>query len=283
VSEDAPTGVGTTAVGVAVVRALESAREDRLFHDPLAGAFVTAAGWERPALEDITDEARLKLGLLAAWIVARTRFLDDLVLDAADAGVRQVVLLGAGLDARAFRLGWPEGTRVFELDTPEMLGFKERVVAENDASPRAERITIPIDLRDDWPAALRDAGFDPDAPSAWIVEGLLVYLPEDAVEKLIGRLSDLAAPGSRMGLTSSSGGSIDNWRDAVGDGVSSMWISALPADPAEWLAGYGWTTSLHDARDKLDEYGRSVGPRRPGSSPSWLIAATRSGSDAAAG
>jgi methyltransferase (TIGR00027 family) len=276
VAQDAPTGVGTTAVGVAVVRMLESAREDRLFEDPLASAFVTAAGWQPPADGDaIAEERRRKFGAVAAWVVGRTRFLDELMAEAAAAGIRQVVLLGAGLDARAFRLDWPDGTRVFELDTAEMLGFKQRVVEENGFAPRAERITIAIDLRDDWPAALRAAGFDPALPSAWVVEGLLVYLDQASVDRLMRDVAALAAPGSRLGLTASSGASIDSWRDAVGEDVSAMWISALPEDPAGWLGGYGWSATAHDARDLLASYGRPVAPRDAGSAPSWLVAASR--------
>jgi methyltransferase (TIGR00027 family) len=143
VTEDAPTGVGTTAVGVAAMRAAETRRPDRLFEDPLAAAFVAGAGWGRIEIEHVEPERRPGIIALAAWVSARTRFLDDLVVDAIASGVRQVVLLGAGLDARAFRLPWPGGVRVFELDTPAMLAFKQRVVDEVDAKPRSERLSSP--------------------------------------------------------------------------------------------------------------------------------------------
>lgn len=274
-ADDTPTGVGVTAIGVAAMRAIESARPDHLFEDPLAGAFVVGAGWEPPDPATIEPSRRNRLGTMAAWVTARTRFLDELLLDAASEGIRQVVLLGAGLDSRAFRLPWPDGVRLFELDTAEMLGFKERVLAENGAQPACERIVIEIDLRDDWPGALRAAGFDPAAPVAWVIEGLLVYLPEDAVDGLLRDVSGLSAPGSRMGISASSAGSIDTWRDTVGEEVSALWISSMPTEPEPWLAAYGWTATAYDSRERLGAYGRPVPPRDPGATPTWLIDARR--------
>jgi methyltransferase (TIGR00027 family) len=270
-AEDAPTGVGTTAIGVAALRAAETARPDPLFADPLAAAFVAGAGWERPSIEDFEPERRAGLIALVAWVAARTRFLDDLLLDAAASGVGQVVLLGAGLDARAFRLDWPDGLRLFELDTPEMLDFKQRVLDETGAEPRSERVVIRIDLREDWPAALRAAGFDPAAPAAWVVEGLLVYLDTDSVERVMADIGALSAPGSRLGLTSSSGASIDSLRTTVGEGVSALWISALPEDPVAWMAEHGWTATVQDSRDLLTAHGRAFPPPGPNRTPSWLI------------
>jgi methyltransferase (TIGR00027 family) len=271
VAEDAPTGVGTTAIGVAAMRAAESQRPDRLFDDPLAAAFVEGAGWGRPRIEDLQPERRDGLIALAAWVSARTRFLDDLLRDAAADGVRQVVLLGAGLDARAFRLDWPAGTRLFELDTPEMLAFKQRVLAEEGAAPRGERVAIPIDLREDWPGALRAAGFDAAAPVAWTVEGLLVYLDADAVERVMGDIGTASAPGSRIGITASSGASLDGLRRSVGDEVSSLWISALPADPVAWMAEHGWSATATDARDLLAAHGRTFPEPVVVRRPSWLV------------
>jgi len=275
-ADDAPTGVGITAVGVAVMRMAESARPDRLFVDPLAGPFVAAAGWRPPAPDEITADRRGRLGAMAAWVSSRTRFLDDLLLDATAAGgIRQVVLLGAGLDARAFRLPWPAGVRLFEVDTPEMLGFKQRVLDEHGATPRCERVPVAVDLRDDWPAALRAAGFDPRARVAWVIEGLLVYLDEDRVDRLIRDVASLSAPRSRMGITASSARSCDAWRSTVGDEVAAMWISALPEAPEPWLDGYGWSATAVDARDKLRDYRRPAPPREDGAEPTWLIDAVR--------
>ena len=113
---------------------------------------------------------------------------------AAAAGVRQVVLLAAGLDSRAYRLDWADGTVVFELDQPQVLEFKRDVLA--DRTPTAERREVAVDLRNDWPQALRDNGFDASKPSAWIVEGLIIYLPASAQRQLFTGIDTLAAPGS---------------------------------------------------------------------------------------
>ncbi len=179
-AESVPQGVGRTAIGVAHVRAEESRRPDRLFHDPYAEAFVAAAPNTLPTEHEASHD-------LAAWgaewavhATIRTRFFDDYLLAAGAAGCRQVVLLAAGLDTRALRLDWPEGTRVFELDLPDMLTFKERVLADHPSRPApapCERTTVAVDLRADWPAALTGAGFDPSQPTAWLAEGLLITSP----------------------------------------------------------------------------------------------------------
>ena len=138
---------------------------------------------------------------LRVWVVARTLFLDDLLAEAVQQGCRQVVLLGAGFDARAFRLPWPPGTRCFEVDTPDVLGPKDQVLAAEHAVPGCERLVVPCDLRDDWPAALRAAGLDPAQPTAWIAEGLLVYSTAADVDRLLAKVTSLSAPGSWLGLT----------------------------------------------------------------------------------
>ena len=99
---------------------------------------------------------------------------------------------------RAYRLDWPDGTTVYELDQPEVIDFKTKTLAGLDAKPRANRLTVAIDLRDDWPKALLDNGFDPTQPTAWIAEGLLIYLPPEAQDLLFDRINELSAPGSRV-------------------------------------------------------------------------------------
>ncbi|MFF4189339.1 class I SAM-dependent methyltransferase [Streptomyces sp. NPDC001691] len=273
-----PSGVWATAVGVARVRALESQREDALFRDPLAQAFAAAGGLWPSSPHPPGDEAarRRRLGV-AFSIVVRTRFLDDLLRQASASGVRQVVLLGAGMDSRAFRMDWPEGTRLFEVDTAEPLEFKASVLRQEQAVARCERITVPVDLRDDWPGALAAAGHDPAAPTVWIAEGLLIYLPEDAVELLLARISAQSATGSWMGLTLGSRGVIERFgADAVPGSAASMWVSEMPDDPVGWLAGHGWEASSHTLRERAAAYGRpfSTPPQRE-EQPGGLISAVR--------
>ncbi|MFG3280448.1 class I SAM-dependent methyltransferase [Streptomyces sp. NPDC048111] len=274
-----PSGVWATAVGVAKVRALESQRENALFRDPLAQAFAAAGGrWgeSSPSLPDDEGARRRRLAV-AFSIVIRTKFLDDLLMEASTAGVRQVVLLGAGMDSRAFRMDWPEGTRLFEVDTAAPLDFKASVLRQEDATARCERVTVTVDLREDWPAALAAAGHDPAEPTAWIAEGLLIYLPEDAVELLLARIGALSAPGSRMGLTLGARGVIERFgADAAPGSAASLWVSEMPEDPVAWLAGHGWDAASHTLRERAAAYGRPIStPPQHDEGPGGLISAVR--------
>ncbi|MFF2198789.1 class I SAM-dependent methyltransferase [Streptomyces sp. NPDC058157] len=266
-----------TGVGVARVQALESEREDALFRDPPAKAFATAGGlWpSSPPPED--EAARLRRRAVSFSVVIRTRFLDDLLRQASGAGIRQVVLLGAGMDSRAFRMDWPEGTRVFEVDTAAPLEFKAAGLRQERAVPRCERITVAADLREDWPGALVAAGHDPAAATAWIAEGLLIYLPEEAVELLTARIGERSAPGSRMGLTLGSRGVIERFgADAPPGSAASLWVSETPDDPVGWLAGHGWEATAHTLRERAAAYGRPIGiPAQPGERIGGLISAVR--------
>lgn len=188
-SWDLATSVGATATMVAAGRAVASKAEEPLIDDPFAEPLVRAVGIEflaRWANGDVNaadiDGPDDVWGLqrMADLMGARTRYFDAFFRDAMDAGIRQAVILASGLDARAYRLQWPAGATVFEIDQPEVIQFKSATLADLGARPTADLREVPIDLRQDWPAALRAAGFDPSAPSAWIAEGLLAFLPADA-------------------------------------------------------------------------------------------------------
>ncbi|MFC6599994.1 class I SAM-dependent methyltransferase [Kitasatospora paranensis] len=267
-----------TAVGVARVRALETEREGALFRDPLARAFAAAGGlWPSPPPLPDDEAARRRRLAVSFSIVIRTKFLDDLLQQASASGIRQVVLLGAGMDSRAFRMDWPEGTRLFEVDTAAPLGFKASVLRQERAVARCERITVAVDLREDWPAALAAAGHDPDAPTVWIAEGLLIYLPEDAVELLLARIGAQSAAGSRLGLTLGSRGVIERFgADAAPGSAASMWVSEMPDDPVGWLAGHGWEADSHTLRERAAAYGRPITtPPQREEQPGGLISAVR--------
>ncbi|WP_064744268.1 SAM-dependent methyltransferase [Actinomadura oligospora] len=198
---DITTGIGLTALSVAALRAVETAGDDPLFRDRFAERFVRAATTSEPlpvSVEQIErEEDRAVFRGAANGIALRTRFLDDFVRGAATS---QLVILAAGLDTRAFRLGLPEGCIVFEIEQARVLAFKEKVLSESGARTPHERRTVGVDLRDDWAAALLDAGFDPSRPSAWLLEGLLPYLPAAAEVSLLDRVLDLSAPGSSMAV-----------------------------------------------------------------------------------
>ncbi|WP_410596331.1 SAM-dependent methyltransferase [Amycolatopsis sp. lyj-23] len=244
--------VSRTAVGVAALRAYESSRPDRLFDDPYAAAFAEAGRSALPAAGE-------GLGtLFYPQVVIRTRFYDDHLLGS---GCAQIVLLAAGLDTRAFRLAWPAGTRVFELDLPEVLAFKDHVLAEQGAAPSGDRVVVPVDLREDWATALRERGFDPAAPTAWLAEGLLIYLTPEEAEGLLTTVGDLSAPGSRIAFEhradSSPGSMIARAKAAAGGKhVTSLWRGELGGRAPEWLAAHGWEPSTVTRAELATAYGR---------------------------
>ncbi|MBO0866856.1 MAG: class I SAM-dependent methyltransferase, partial [Mycobacterium sp.] len=204
---DLATSVGATATMVAAARAVATNTPDALINDPFAEPLVRAVGvdfftrWATGELDpaDVdTPDAPWGLQRMADLMAARTRYFDAFFLDATSAGIRQTVILASGLDARAYRLPWPAGTTVFEIDQPQVIEFKTATLAELGAEPTADLRALPIDLRQDWPAALREAGFDPDQPTAWIAEGLLAFLPPDAQDRLLDNVTRLSANGSRL-------------------------------------------------------------------------------------
>src|SRR6201987_4239718 len=196
-SWDITTSVGSTALFVATARALEAQKTEPLAVDPYAEVFCRAvAGPAADVLDGKDPDHPLKTSDFGEHFVnfqgARTKYFDDYFRAAAEAGVRQVVILAAGLDPRPYRLTCPPATTIFELDRPQVLDFKREVLAGEGVQPRAERREIAVDLRDDWPQALRDSGFDAAKPSAWIAEGLLLYLPANAQEQLFTGIDGLA-------------------------------------------------------------------------------------------
>src|SRR6267154_791582 len=199
---DLASSVGATATMVAAQRVLSN--REGLIDDPFAEPLVRAVGLDFfvRALDgeiDLGDvDPRFSAQRAAQGMAVRTRHFDRLFTDAAAAGVRQAVILATGLDARAYRLPWPDGTVVFEVDQPDVIEFKSKTLAELGAQPKADRRTVAIDLRDDWPKALLDDGFDPNEPTGWIAEGLLIYLPPEAQDLLFDRINELSAVGSRV-------------------------------------------------------------------------------------
>jgi methyltransferase (TIGR00027 family) len=279
-----PTGVGTNAVGAAAVRAAESRRKDPLFSDPLAEAFVAAAGspWKFPAKDEAASAPFWTM--LAQSMVVRTRFFDEFLAGAYAAGIRQVVQLAAGLDTRAYRLRWPRSVRMFEVDLPDVLDFKDQVLTAMGAVPACSRRTVPADLREDWPAALRRAGFRDDVPTAWSAEGLLIYLTPEENDLLLRRITALSAPHSRLGLSVSSHEMLESQArrstlDALGDysaRVGTLWRTGFTEQPGSWLSGYGWRSRAYDPAERAQAYGRRPGDLegpQSGTGVGWLVVA----------
>ncbi|MEI6254456.1 MAG: class I SAM-dependent methyltransferase [Mycobacteriaceae bacterium] len=277
---DLATSVGATATLVAAARALASRQDDPLVTDPFAEPLVRAVGIPaftraldgEDAITD-TDSARLLIDVVAV----RTRFFDDFLLEAGAAGLRQAVILASGLDSRAYRLPWPAGTTVFEVDQPEVIDFKSRVLAEHGASPAAERRTVGVDLRDDWAAALRAHGFDSGVPTAWIAEGLLIYLPPEAQDRLFDTITALSAPGSRIATeyhpdggsgiaqraSSMSAQLADNGLDL---NLGDLFYDGRRHSVVDYLENIGWQVRARPRPEMFAAYGRSF-PADPADQP----------------
>src|SRR6202044_2761894 len=199
-------------------RAVETAAVDPLIRDQFAYLLVATAGqpWARLAssLDWIGDDdhGRRAHRLSVDYQAVRTHYFDSYFAEATATGIRQVVILAAGLDSRAFRLDWPAGTTVYEIDQPQVVTYKTTTLHSAGAAPTAERRTVPVDLRDDWAAALKAAGFDRSQPTAWLAEGLLPYLPAEAQDRLFEMLSELSVPGSQVAVEAFSLGSADTER-----------------------------------------------------------------------
>lgn len=259
---DLASSVGATATLVAAARALATNSEDPIIDDPFAAPLVRAVGVEffTKLVDGATDPAQFGAGYgptmsqLTNGMAARTRFFDDFFRDAGKAGIRQAVILAAGLDSRAYRLVWPAGTVVFEIDQPDVIEFKTRTLAGLGAEPTAQRRTVSIDLREDWPAALRAAGFDPSLATAWLAEGLLIYLPPEAQDKLFDTIHELSAPGSAVATEFVPGlkaFDADKAREAAA-GFQQLGLNMdMPSlvyhgerhSAADYLAAKGWQTT----------------------------------------
>jgi methyltransferase (TIGR00027 family) len=203
--------VGATATMVAAARAMATTADNALIDDPFAAPLVRAVGVDfftrlvtgelRP--EDLdSDSESVGMQRMTDSMAVRTKFFDEFFVSATEAGIRQAVILASGLDSRAYRLAWPASTTVFEIDQPDVIEFKTTTLAELGAEPTANRRTVAMDLRYDWPSALVEEGFDPHQPTAWSAEGLLGYLPPDAQDRLLDTITELSAPGSRVAVES---------------------------------------------------------------------------------
>jgi methyltransferase (TIGR00027 family) len=266
-SWDIVSSVGKTALGVAAFRALETTCADPLIRDEYASLFVHAAG-DSNFITLVGDPSLLGESAVFPGLMGfRTKFFDDFFLAAALEGIRQMVIVAAGLDARAYRLDLPSDTVVFEIDQPKVLEFKDFVLTEHDAKSQADRRIVEADLREDWPAALEAAGFDRTAPTAWSAEGLLPYLPAQAQDDLFERIHDLSAPGSRLAVETFAPSadpeeirSIEQKffvRNPFGDlDVVQLFYLGDRSDPVEWLTTREWRVDSTDPIELASNYGR---------------------------
>jgi methyltransferase (TIGR00027 family) len=307
-SWDITQSVGATALGVAAARAAETESADPLINDPFARVFIDAAGkgmWSvyadpdlQARLLELEPDVQNRLQLMVDFMATRTAFFDEFFLGAAESGVRQVVILASGLDARSWRLPWPDGTVVYELDQPKVLEFKGSTLREHGAHPTAELVNIAIDLRQDWPKALQEAGFDPSRPSAWSAEGLVRYLPAQAQDLLFERIVSLSAPGSWLASNVPGEGFTDpekvrrqhedNQRirataaklmDTEITDFNDLWYPEERTPVDSWLRERGWDVSSASFPELMARYSRNIPPGAEDSMPptQFVSAQRRSG------
>ncbi|MGO8769035.1 MAG: SAM-dependent methyltransferase [Mycobacterium sp.] len=286
-SWDLATSVGATATMVAAARAVASKADNPLIDDPFAEPLVRAVGidfFARWVNGDITaadvDVAEDAWGLqrMADLMSARTRYFDAFFREAMTAGITQAVILASGLDARGYGLSWPAGTTVFEIDQPLVIEFKATTLGGLGARPTADLRAVPIDLRHDWPTALRAAGFDAGRPSAWIAEGLLAFLPPEAQDRLLDSITELSAPGSRLAaeiftnppdvngdqapdlLQTAS----ERWRaHGLAIELSDLRYDVERDDVAAYLDDHGWQTDSSTLNQLLAQNGSREIPATP--------------------
>jgi methyltransferase (TIGR00027 family) len=298
---DIATSVGSTAVMVAAARAAETAKPDPLINDPYAELLVAGAGtgiWEFmlddkiPAkLADVDPEAAAIFEFMQTYQGVRTHYFDAFFADATAAGIRQVVILASGLDSRAFRIDWPADTVVYEIDQPKVLEYKAETLAAHGARPSARRHEVPVDLRHDWPAALRDAGFDPSRPTAWLAEGLLMYLPAAAQDRLFEQITALSAAGSRIAVETAGQRAPERrqeMRERFERVAEQLGIPDAPdvsdltyddpdrADVADWLNAHDWQATAEPSHDVQRRLGRHIElPIHDGDAFSTFVTAQR--------
>jgi len=276
---DLATSVGAKATVVALARALASRSPNALIHDPFADPLVRAVGGPfftrivsgelDPA--DADGGAAYGLVRLMRLMAVRTRLIDDFFVDACAAGIRQVVILAAGLDARAYRLPWAADTIVYEVDQPEVVEFKTRAMTEIGATPTVQRRTVAIDLRDDWAATLRASGFEPMQPTVWSIEGLVHYLTGDAQDRLLDSITELSASGSRVIAASIPGHdgaaayqehireALENWRKHGFDvEMTDLFYVGDRHNLADYLGDRGWNATQTTMTQLYESYGQPM-------------------------
>jgi methyltransferase (TIGR00027 family) len=306
-SWDITESVGATALGVAAARAADTESDDPLISDPFARIFLDTAGpgeWDwygAPELPAEVVEAvpalPLRMKSMVSFFATRTKFFDTFFLDAANAGIEQIVMLAAGLDARCWRLPWPDGVTVFELDQPRVLDFKASTLHQHGAEPTCNRIAVPVDLRQDWPTALQDNGFDASKPSAWSAEGLLMYLPAAAQELLFERVEGLTAAGSRVGIEALSPNFADpaaaaqrrerlEWVRAIMatadphravPRTDELWYFDEREDVGDWWRRHGWQVTVRPSDELMTSYGRTPPQEIDDGTPPYLFVSAQRG------
>ncbi|GBF78989.1 SAM-dependent methyltransferase [Aphanothece sacrum] len=243
--------VSLTSLFMAAGRAIENEREDRLFEDPFARQLAGEETFELLKRDkDIVTNTKKN----SHYIPVRTRFFDDFIINSVSQ-CHQIVILGAGMDTRAFRLNLPENSHIYEIDQAEVLEHKNAIL--KDISPKSHRHTIKADLRFPWIHLLLESGYCQDQPSIWLLEGLLYYLTEMEVYQLLKNISDVSAINSYLGAD------LVNKKSLEGDSkVMKTWRSGFD-EPEVLFNDYGWTVSVVEPGDEKAHFGRYIDKNPP--------------------
>jgi methyltransferase (TIGR00027 family) len=273
--------VARTALMVAAFRAKESNRPNRLFDDPLSSV-LAGENALREAANHHRDE-RLP------YLAIRTRFFDDWLEKIVSPALRQIVFLGAGMDTRAFRSRWPDGVQLWEIDCPELLDLKQTRLNTVQAKPKCLRTPVPADLSvADWPYRLLMQGFHKEAPSAWLAEGLFLYLPSKAVAQILQTARSISCAGSQFGAEILSEDYLHHHRARLEEAAArgTPWVFGTN-EPAELFSQAGWrVNAVVQPGDEEANFGRWPQPSAPRHSPglasSFFVTATRDSVSASA-
>jgi methyltransferase (TIGR00027 family) len=293
-SWDLASSVGTTATMVAAARALATTEPDALINDPFAAPLVRAVGIDfftglvDGRLPDGAGDHVREVQRMATSLAVRTKFFDEFfagAMSATRAGPHQAVILAAGLDSRAYRLPWPPGSTVYEVDQPQVIDFKTATMSALGAEPATRLRAVSIDLREDWPNALRNNGFDENQPAAWSAEGLLMYLPPEAQDRLFDNITALSAPGGRLATEyhPEDGGNLneraqvltDQWHEYGYElDMTELFYGGERSNVGDYLTDLGWQVNTRTRRELFADYGREFPEDDPLASFRNVVAVT---------
>lgn len=252
--------VSTTALGACAIRVWESKKDpaERLIYDPFAAVLCGDENPELPLQEEVGQNKEFWMD----FIGVRSHWIDR---EVSDPPMAQLVILGAGLDTRAYRLPKLKDVPVFEVDFKEVLTAKATLLEAHQ--PVAQRHSCPANLiTDAWEEQLLQRGFA-DAPTMWLLEGLTGYLTEEELEMLMTKVSSLAPAMSKLTATFVG--------HSMRENATSMhrYLVSGPEQIETLLRRFGWTASVHKLGEVAEKYQRMRIPKDYGY---FLVSATRS-------
>lgn len=273
------TAINQSSLLVALRRAAESTRPDALFHDLLAES-IAAELAASPMSQRLRTAAAEMAALSGDAVALRTRHYDERIEHGVRRGIRQIVMLGVGLDGRAHRLNLDPDTRFFELDQPAVIDARQAFLDAAEFEPKYRRTAVAAVIPvDDLRAELQGAGFRADEPALFVAEGLLFYLKPEDVTRLVAQLGSIASPGSVL-LAEYPAARPLTLADQHGEpAVTADFDKEVRPDPWDLFEPSTWLVDCCTLANLASIYGRSL-PReldeRRGGARWWYATATRS-------